>query len=237
MQAAAAAAAAGTQAMVRRARIAAGGGDARLRRALVRAEVAFAVAAALAVVTELVVRATHVAPYVLPPPSAVLCELAASLDALPREFSGGMRQRVALAHTLVRGRGFIPLDEPVGSLDALTRSAMRLWLLRAMDAHPATWVLVTHDVGEAVLLGDHVCVLSGRPATLRGWTDVPLERSERRAVAADEAGAAAGAGPAVTAHAQERLAKIGAYVRAQLGLEHEESPAGEPAGAMREVAS
>ena len=75
------------------------------------------------------------------------------LAALPAELSGGMRQRVALARTLVPGRGLVLLDEPFGSLDTLTRAEMHLWLLDAMAAHPATWVLVTHDVNEAVLLG------------------------------------------------------------------------------------
>ena len=89
--------------------------------------------------------------------------LGASLDALPGELSGGMRQRVALARTMLMDRGLILLDEPFGSLDAVTREEMRRWLLDVMTAHPATWVLVTHDVDEAVLLGDHVAVLQ-RPA-------------------------------------------------------------------------
>ena len=94
------------------------------------------------------------------------------LDAFPRELSGGMRQRVALARTLVLGRGRVLLDEPFASLDALTRGDMQRWMLRVMRTHPATWVLVTHDVAEAVLLGDAVAVLSGRPARLTGNVDV-----------------------------------------------------------------
>jgi hypothetical protein len=90
-----------------------------------------------------------------------------------------MRQRVALARTILLDRGLILLDEPFGSLDAVTRAEMRHWLLEVMAAHPATWVLVTHDVEEAVLLGDHVAVLHGRPARLTAWTDSPLSRRER----------------------------------------------------------
>ena len=94
------------------------------------------------------------------------------LNAYPGELSGGMRQRVALARTLVLGRGLVLLDEPFANLDALTRGDMQQWMLRVMRTHPATWVLVTHDVAEAVLLGGTVAVLSGRPARLTGWVDV-----------------------------------------------------------------
>ena len=111
-----------------------------------------------------------------------------ALGELPARLSGGMRQRVALARTLVLGRGLVLLDEPLGSLDALTRAEMQSWLLDVMEAHPATWVLVTHDVREAVLLGDRVAVLAGRPARLEGWLPVPLSASERRRLAGLDAG-------------------------------------------------
>jgi len=111
-----------------------------------------------------------------------------ALDALPRKLSGGMRQRVALARTLVLGRGLVLLDEPFGSLDTLTRADLQAWLLDVMAAHPATWVLVTHDVREAVLLGDRVAVLAGRPARLEGWVEVSLSREERRVLALQETG-------------------------------------------------
>ena len=107
-----------------------------------------------------------------------------ALDATPGELSGGMRQRVALARTMLMDRGLILLDEPFGSLDAVTRAEMRRWLLGVMVAHPATWVLVTHDVEEAVLLGDHVAVLHGRPARLEGWRRADLDRAARMRLAA-----------------------------------------------------
>ena len=111
-----------------------------------------------------------------------------SLALLPSELSGGMRQRVALARTVLMDRGLILLDEPFGSLDAVTRAEMRLWLLDVMAAHPATWVLVTHDVDEAVLLGDQVAVLCGRPARLQALSPAALSRARRRRIAAVAAG-------------------------------------------------
>jgi len=156
------------------------------------------------------------------------------LNALPSELSGGMRQRVALARTLLLGRGLVLLDEPFGSLDALTRAEMQSWLLDVMATHPATWVLVTHDVREAVLLGDKVAVLAGRPARLEGWVDVPLTAAERRGLAALETGGplspAADAGRAGSESAvcprpsaidldaaAHTMAQLAARVRAQLG--------------------
>ena len=114
--------------------------------------------------------------------------LGASLHAFPGELSGGMRQRVALARTMLLDRGVILLDEPLASLDAVTRAEMRLWLLDVMARHPATWVLVTHDVDEAVLLGDHIAVLRGRPARLESWSPARLSRARRRGIAAAAAG-------------------------------------------------
>ena len=105
-----------------------------------------------------------------------------------------MRQRVALARTVLMDRGLILLDEPFGSLDAVTRAEMRHWLLEVMAAHPATWVLVTHDVDEAVLLGDQLAVLRGRPARIEAWSPAVLGRDRRRRIAAVAAGEPARAG-------------------------------------------
>jgi ABC-type nitrate/sulfonate/bicarbonate transport system ATPase subunit len=153
--------------------------------------------------------------------AAILREfgLEASMDALPRQLSGGMRQRVALARTLLLDRGLVLLDEPFGSLDAFTRAEMRRWLLDVMVTHPATWVLVTHDVGEAVLLGDYVAVLRGDPACLQGWTEVPLSRPERRGLAAAEAGEEAGGPAGGAVAAREKVAAMSARVRGLLGSE------------------
>src|SRR4051795_654520 len=79
--------------------------------------------------------------------------------ARPRELSGGMRQRVAFLRTLLAGRPVLCLDEPFGALDALTRGQMQRWLGEALTKEPRTVLLVTHDVEEAVLLGDRIVLL------------------------------------------------------------------------------
>ncbi len=107
--------------------------------------------------------------------------------ARPHELSGGMRQRVAFARTLLAGRPVLCLDEPFASLDALTRLQMQDWLAATLHADPRTVVLVTHDVEEAVVLADRVVVLSQRPgrvlATLEVDAPRPRERSDPRLVA------------------------------------------------------
>ncbi len=82
-----------------------------------------------------------------------------------------MRQRVALARTLILGRGLVLLDEPFAGLDLLTRADLQSWLRDVMDRHPATWVLVTHDLREAVMLADRVAVLGRSPAGIVGWVE------------------------------------------------------------------
>ena len=117
-----------------------------------------------------------------------LAEFAA---ALPAELSGGMRQRVAFLRTLLAGRPVLLLDEPFGALDSITRAAMQEWLAAALAAEPRTTVLVTHDVREALFLGDRVAVLSPRPGRLVAELEVPFERAgPRRETVTDPAFAA-----------------------------------------------
>ena len=85
----------------------------------------------------------------------------------PRRLSGGMRQRVAFARTLLTGKPVLLLDEPFGSLDSITRAEMQQWLAERLAERPHTVVLVTHDVEEALYLCDRVAVLSPRPGRLR----------------------------------------------------------------------
>ncbi|UUY03450.1 ATP-binding cassette domain-containing protein [Svornostia abyssi] len=92
--------------------------------------------------------------------------LAGFEHAKPHELSGGMRQRVAFVRALLTGRGLLCLDEPFGALDALTRADMHRWLSDALAAEPRTVLLVTHDIEEALVLADRVCVLSPRPARI-----------------------------------------------------------------------
>lgn len=84
-------------------------------------------------------------------------------DARPAELSGGMRQRVSFLRTLMADKDILLLDEPFGSLDSITRAQMQEWLAGAMAQVPRTVLLVTHDVEEALLLGQQVVVLSARP--------------------------------------------------------------------------
>jgi ABC-type nitrate/sulfonate/bicarbonate transport system ATPase subunit len=100
--------------------------------------------------------------------------------ARPEELSGGMRQRVAFLRTLLAGKPVLALDEPFAALDALTRAEVQRWLETALQREPRTVVLVTHDVEEAVVLGDRVLVLSRRPGRVVAELPVLLPRPRRR---------------------------------------------------------
>ena len=93
-------------------------------------------------------------------------------DARPHELSGGMRQRVAFARTLLAGRPLLALDEPFSALDSLSRFEARGWLKNALEASGRTALIVTHDVREAVALSSRVVVLSPRPATVTAEFEV-----------------------------------------------------------------
>ena len=94
----------------------------------------------------------------------------------PWELSGGMQQRVAIARALVRRPEVMLMDEPFGSLDALTRIELEDALLRLWESLRATILFVTHDIEEAVYLSDRVYVLSCRPALVIEEIEVKLER-------------------------------------------------------------
>jgi NitT/TauT family transport system ATP-binding protein len=101
-------------------------------------------------------------------------------EAKPRELSGGMRQRVSFARTLLAGKAVLLLDEPFGSLDSITRAELQEWLAGALAEEPRTTLLVTHDVEEALFLCARVLILSPRPGTVRTELRVELDRSRPR---------------------------------------------------------
>ena len=92
------------------------------------------------------------------------------------ELSGGMRQRVAVARTLLSGAPILCLDEPFGALDAITRADAQAWLAGILHRTPRTVLLVTHDVEEAAVLADRVVVLSPRPGRVVADLAVDLPR-------------------------------------------------------------
>jgi NitT/TauT family transport system ATP-binding protein len=96
--------------------------------------------------------------------------------AFPSQLSGGMRQRVGIARVLVMKPRALLMDEPFGALDAQTRLSMQELLLDVWQRSKTTVVFVTHDIDEAILLADRVCVMSARPARIAREIDVDLPR-------------------------------------------------------------
>ena len=116
-----------------------------------------------------------------------LVHLSDAAQLRPRQISGGMAQRASLARALARGPGVLVLDEPFGALDALTRLTMQDLLLDIHAAEPATIILVTHDVDEALYLSDRVVLLGVEPgyaansgAVIRSVITVPGKRPRDR---------------------------------------------------------
>jgi ABC-type nitrate/sulfonate/bicarbonate transport system ATPase subunit len=100
--------------------------------------------------------------------------------ARPAELSGGMRQRVSFLRSLLAGKPVLALDEPFAALDAITRAEMQGWLAHVLSDQQRTVVLVTHDVEEAILLGDRVVVMSQRPGRVIAEIPIELPRPRQR---------------------------------------------------------
>jgi NitT/TauT family transport system ATP-binding protein len=97
-------------------------------------------------------------------------------DHLPNQLSGGMKQRVAIARALANDPQILLMDEPFGALDSQTRSSMQQLLLRVWENAQKTVLFVTHDIDEAILLGDRVHVMTAHPGRIKEVVDIPLPR-------------------------------------------------------------
>jgi ABC-type nitrate/sulfonate/bicarbonate transport system ATPase subunit len=102
--------------------------------------------------------------------------LGAFAHSYPKELSGGMQQRVAIARALANDPSVLLMDEPFGALDALTRASAQRFLTEVWEQHRRTIAFVTHDIDEAIYLGDTIFVMSPHPGRLREIVKVDLPR-------------------------------------------------------------
>ena len=110
-------------------------------------------------------------------------ELGAFGDALPKQLSGGMAQRVGIARALVRRPRLLLLDEPFAALDPLTRLRMQDHLLDMVGTDVPNVIIITHDIDEALVLSDRILVLQGPPGTVKADIAVDLPKPRRRTAA------------------------------------------------------
>jgi sulfonate transport system ATP-binding protein len=101
-------------------------------------------------------------------------------SAYPHQLSGGMAQRAAIARAIANRPEILLMDEPFGALDAFTKIQMQEEVLKIWRAEQATVILVTHDIEEAIFLGDQVLVMSNRPGTVRTTYPIPISRPRDR---------------------------------------------------------
>jgi NitT/TauT family transport system ATP-binding protein len=115
-----------------------------------------------------------------------MTKIADFADALPRQLSGGMRQRAAICRALVHDPSLLLMDEPFSALDAITRDEMGVELLRIWQDNRKTVVFVTHSIREAAFLSDRVLVMGQRPATIIDEVAIGLRRPRHIAMMEDE---------------------------------------------------
>ena len=115
-----------------------------------------------------------------------LVGLTAYAQDYPWRLSGGMQQRVQIARALAVQPSVLLMDEPFAALDAMTKASMQDELLRLRDKTGTSIVFITHDIEEAIYLGDHVAMLSGRPATISRTFDVGLTSSRSQVLTRED---------------------------------------------------
>src|SRR5699024_290654 len=98
----------------------------------------------------------------------------------PKDLSGGMKQRVAFARTLLSGADMLLLDEPFSALDYLTRVDMQEWLLHQWEHYHKTILFITHDVEEAIFLSKTIFIIQDRPFSQMERVEVPLSYPRNR---------------------------------------------------------
>ena len=103
-------------------------------------------------------------------------------EALPKQLSGGMKQRVAIARTLINKPKLLLMDEPFGALDPQTRWGMQTLILDVLRKQDNTVLFVTHDISEAIFLADTIFVLSHRPARVLERIEVPYFESRDQSI-------------------------------------------------------
>lgn len=101
-------------------------------------------------------------------------------DKFPQDLSGGMRQRVSFARTLLTGSGLLLLDEPFSALDSLTKISMQEWLLEEWEHFNKTILFITHDVEEAIFLSKYILVIHDRPISYLEKIEIPLDYPRNR---------------------------------------------------------
>lgn len=94
----------------------------------------------------------------------------------PHELSGGMKQRVGLARALAVGAEILLMDEPLASVDAMTREVMQVELLRIMEQTNKTVIFITHSIDEAIILADRLVIMTAAPGRVKKIVDVDLPR-------------------------------------------------------------